>query len=61
MDDFEASAMHQGGQVAIPTTPIYPIKSYFWAGVGQTLTADINIALHANQPHADSPWRSKTI
>jgi hypothetical protein len=48
-------------QVAAPTTPRYAIKSAFWAGVVQTLAADLIIGLHTNQPYADSQRRSKTI
>jgi hypothetical protein len=48
-------------QAAVPATPRYPRISTFRSAVGQTLTAGLNIGLHAIQPHADSQQRSKAI
>jgi hypothetical protein len=40
----------------------HPSTQSNWpSGVGQKLTADLNIGLHANQPHADSKRWPKTI
>ena len=41
--------------------PIQFFSISFFSGVVQTLTADLNIGLHINQPPADNQRRSTTI
>ena len=41
--------------------PVLAARARKTVYVVKTLTANLNIGLHANQPHADNRWWSKTI